>query len=300
LKIPSLVVIFVIPLVCANAQVTQPPLSQRQACERFTSAVVRIEAGGKSRGTGFLVTQDGFILTAGHVITDPESGKFFSAILVSLPSGASELARVVIPMTLDTSGQDYAILKVDGKDKLPFIPLGTNEDIIVGSNATIVGYPFSAITVEDRHVSTKFCLSAIVAASDLVAVPIRGTKRIGQQNVPVKADVKVNVIYFQGPSVKGVSGAPLISLDTGNVIGIVTLKLTGIGNALNEMRNNATAGRSSIAISGIGDLNAAFSGIIQVLDEQLANGLGAAVGIDDPAYALKKATRDDERQHPKK
>jgi len=78
LTIPSFTTAFVLLVVSfASGQITPIPLTQRQACERFTDAVIRIEAGGRSRGTGFLVSSDGFILTAGHVITDEKSGQFF-------------------------------------------------------------------------------------------------------------------------------------------------------------------------------------------------------------------------------
>ena len=100
-------------------------------------------------------------------------------------------------------------------------------------------------------------------------------------------DVKVEVIYFQGPSVKGISGSPIISRDTGKVIGIVTLKLTGITPALADLRERGK--HTGIAFSGIGDPGLAFVQVIDVLDQQLANGLGAATGIDDPAHALNMA-----------
>jgi len=189
-------------------------------------------------------------------------------------------------MTTDSVGQDYAILKVDGKTNLPSLPLGSSDGVVVGSDAAIIGFPFSAITLEDRHVSVKFCLSVTITASDLETVPVAGTKKIGPRDVAVQADTKVNVVYFQGPSVKGISGSPIISRDTGRVIGIVTLKLTGITPALNNLRERGK--NTGIAFSGIGDPGLAFGQVIDVMDEQLANGLGAATGIDDPAHALKK------------
>jgi hypothetical protein len=89
------------------AQIAPTPLTQRQACEKFAAAVVRIEAGGKSRGTGFLVSPDGFVLTAAHVIIDQDSGQYFSAVLIRLPDGTSPLAEIVSLMTPDNIGQDF-------------------------------------------------------------------------------------------------------------------------------------------------------------------------------------------------
>jgi len=262
-------------------------------------SVVRLDAGGHSLGTGFLVSSDGFILTAGHVITDETAGEYFSAIEIVLPNGTHKLANVAMPASPDSTGQDYAILKVDGESKLPFIPLGSFSDAAPGTDATIIGYPFSAITVQDQRVTTKFCLSAMVSASDLATILVTGTQRVGNTYSPFNKNVKVDVVYFQGPSVKGISGSPLISRETGKVIGIVTLKLSGIGTSLGELKKETAKGLGSgINISGL-DPGLAINQILTVLDDQLANGLGAATGIDDPAYALKKAQREYGRTHPK-
>jgi V8-like Glu-specific endopeptidase len=279
-------------------QITAQQISQRQTCERFMKAVVRIDAGGRSLGTGFLVSPDGFIITAGHVIRDETAGQYFSVIGVVLPDGNHKLANVAVPISLENSGQDYAILKVNGESSLPFIELGSVNEAVVGSDVTIIGYPFSATTIQDQRVITKFCLNAMVAAKDLVTVTESGTVWTGRKQNAVNKDVKVDVIYFQGPSVKGISGGPVISRDTGHVIGIATQKLTGIGPSLSELKNRMSHG-TGVSLDGLNP-GMAVHDILVILDDQLANGLGAATGIDDPAYALKKAERDYERQHPKK
>jgi len=282
-------------LIVPSGFAQSPLVSQRQsACEDFKKAVVRIEAGGKSRGTGFIVSEDGFIFTAAHVIRD-EAGEYYSVIQVTLPDGSIPRATAV-PLTVDSVGQDYAIIKVEGKSGLPFLPLGSDEDTKLGSDAVIIGYPFSALTVQDRHISIKFCLSAMIAASDEETIPIAGTNHIGQRNIPFNKDVKVDVIYFQGPSVKGVSGSPLISLRTGNVIGIVSTKLAGIGLSLKDLQSQTAHGLGSgVLISGLNP-GSAVNEIVTVLDDQLANGLGSAVGIGDPAHALAQAKRNYRRQ----
>lgn len=273
------------------------PLTQREACAQFSDAVVRIEAGGRSRGTGFIVSPDGFVLTASHVIRD-ESGEYFSAIAIKLPSGNFEFATPVIPLTLDNAEQDFALLKVNKATKLPFLSLGSVEDVVVGADATIIGYPFSAITVQERSVSNKFCLSAAFAAKDLATVTVQGTNKTPRGSVPFKRDVKVDVVYFQGPSVKGISGSPIISRDTGRVVGIVTIKLTGIGSSLMQLKQQTAMGLGgNVSISGL-DPGKAINQILTLLDDQLANDLGAATGIDDPKYALVQAQKKGKQHNP--
>jgi len=84
------------------------------------------------------------------------------------------------------------------------------------------------------------------------------------------------------------------------VIGIVSSKLAGIGPSLEELKDK-TGSDLGMRIR-IGELNprSAINEILTVLDDQLANNLGAATGIDHPAYALERAKRDYERQRPKK
>ena len=227
------------------------PISHPQVCARFSDAVVEIIGGGESFGTGFIVSNDGFILTAAHVVRDKD-GKYFSAISVKMPDGRSELATA-IPMTVESVGQDFALLKVNAKDaktSLPFLALGSVKDVVLGGEATIIGYPFSALTAQGVNVFTKFCLSAAFAATDLTTVQVNETNRAITGVISVNKDVKVDVIYFQGPSIKGISGSPIISLDTGRVVGIVSVKLTGIGNSLMELKQNTEMG-SGLRISGM-------------------------------------------------
>jgi S1-C subfamily serine protease len=285
-------VLFILPVLPVSFAL-QTPMSQRQACAQFSDAVISINAGGQSKGTGFLVSSDGYILTASHVIRD-EAGVYFSAISVKMPDGHFEFATPATPLTLDNVGQDFALLKVGMKDtatKLPFLALGSVDDVAAGSDATIIGYPFSAINVEGTNVLTRFCLSAEFAATDVVTVPVKRTNKTHKGVTPTQKDVKVDVVYFQGPSIKGISGSPIISRDTGQVVGIVSVKLTGISTQLAELNKQIAAGvGSGISLSGL-EPNKAIYEIITVLDNQLANNLGAATGIDDPKYALGRTVR---------
>ena len=83
-------------------------------------------------GSGFIVNDDGTILTNDHVV-----GKRPVRITVNLVDGRELEARHV--------GSDYyvdlAVLKVDAPD-LPVAPLGAPGDILVGERAIAIGNPF--------------------------------------------------------------------------------------------------------------------------------------------------------------
>jgi S1-C subfamily serine protease len=262
------------------------PISQHNACTQFSDAVVSVNAGGVV-GTGFIVSADGLILTANHVVRGGD-GMYFAAIMVKLSDGSDVLATPVDPLSAENIGQDFALLRIDTKRKLTFLTLGSVSDVALGADATIIGYPFSAISSEGKQISTKFCLSASFTAVGTESIEIDMTNRTPKGPVNSHHAVPVDVIYFQGPSVKGISGSPIISRDTGKVVGIVSTKLTGIGSALERLKVETANGLGGgISISGLNP-GPVIHEIVTVMDNQLSNGMGSATGIDDPKLALWK------------
>lgn len=275
-RVLAVAVFFLCPFLIAQ------PMSQKESCQKFSSAVVRIDTGRDSHGTGFIIAQDGWILTAAHVVIDPRNGQSDAAITVTLPDGSIEFAKQVLLVDENVVGKDFALLRLEKTHgKLPALELGSEAGIATGSEVTIIGFPFSAIGRTGEPITKKFCLAGIVSASGMEKVSF--STRTGVR------DVDVSVIYFQGPSVKGLSGSPVISRDTGTVIGILTTRLTGINSSLDQQRQGLE--HPSINMRGGFDLVQTLRDLINVLDTQLANGLGAASGIDDAAFAAKIAQR---------
>jgi len=136
--------------------------------------------------------------------------------------------------------------------------------------------PFSAIGLDGQYVADKFCLSALVASR--ASIKYRNST--------------IELVYFQGPAIKGISGSPMISLDTGKVIGIVNLKLTGLNRELQQMRSDIAQGMArGMSLNGY-EPGTATDEILNLLDSQLANGLGSGTGAADAYYAVKKAQRN--------
>ena len=175
---------FVLLLICP---VCFSQLSQKDACQKFSSAVVRIDAGGESRGTGFLISKDGWILTAAHVVVDESKAALeaYSTIGVTLPDEAFKFATLASPLEPNMVARDYALLKRDGRSNLPYVELGEKPDVIApGSDITIIGFPFSAIGFKDAAIKNQFCLAGTVAYS-------------GTTNVLVSINTKKGPIYIQ-------------------------------------------------------------------------------------------------------
>ena len=91
-----------------------------------------------------------------------------------------------------------------------------------------------------------------------------------------------NIIVFQGPNNKGLSGSPLISNRTGHVVGIVSGRIVGITKELVAIRQEAAKVQNAVRFGGGGASVAPGEAILQlinVLDAFLMSGMGSAFAM---------------------
>ncbi len=86
----------------------------------------------QSLGSGVIVSPDGYIITANHVVDGADE------IKVALASGGQELTAKVIGADAPT---DVAVLKIDAKD-LPTITMADSDKLEVGDVVLAIGNPF--------------------------------------------------------------------------------------------------------------------------------------------------------------
>ena len=140
---------------------------------------------GRSMGTGFLISGDGYVLTNHHVIDRADEVK------VTLSNLREYTAKVVG----SDERSDVALLKIDGKD-LPMLRTGDASSVKPGQWAVAIGSPFG--------------FEQTVTAGIVSAVG-RSNPYANQQYVPfIQTDVAIN---------QGNSGGPLLNT-RGEVIGI--------------------------------------------------------------------------------
>lgn len=153
-------------------------------------------------GTGIIIDSRGYVLTNYHVVEG------VSNIQVSLASGKSTVARLIAhdPKT------DLAIIKVESKEPLPVIRLGTSVDLMKGEPVIAIGNAYGY-----EHTVTRGIISAL------------------HRNVQVSDEQKYNDLIQSDASINpGNSGGPLLNID-GEVIGLnvaVRVGAQGIGFAI--------------------------------------------------------------------
>lgn len=248
-------------------------LAAKTIFARSKAAVVRIWSGNEPRGTGFLISSEGILVTANHVVTQRTAQgakitlRYLSDLQVQLGDGTKYPAKTLAPLSLDSVRNDYALLQIQ-KSGLPFLRLGSWKEVTEGDTVTTLGYPLNSPGV----------LLIVGTVSGRFPLPADVKDEHGN-------DVTVDSIIFEGPANRGLSGGPLICSLTGHVVGIVTNKLVGITPQLQQMQQDLSApGQAEVSLGSVGLGNATLS-LINLLDNYLISGMGGAVAIDP----LKKA-----------
>ena len=143
------------------------------------------------QGSGFIIDKSGYIVTNNHVIDGADT------IKVILRDDAEYNAEIIgrDPVT------DIALIKVDAKDNLPTVPMGSSDNLKVGEWVAAIGSPFGL-----EHTVT----AGIVSAKGRVI----GS---GPYDDFIQTDASIN---------PGNSGGPLINM-RGEIVGINTMIIAG-------------------------------------------------------------------------
>ncbi len=181
-----------------------------------------------SQGSGFIVSNDGYILTNAHVIKGADK------ITVVLNDGR-EMDATVIGSDPHT---DVAVVKIEGKE-FPFVALGDSDQMDIGEWVVAIGSPF--------QLEASLTVGVISAKG-------RQNLKITDLEDFIQTDAAIN---------PGNSGGPLLNLDS-EVIGINTAIVSrsggymGIGfaipsnmakNIMNQIINNGVVTRGFLGVS---------------------------------------------------
>jgi S1-C subfamily serine protease len=220
--------------------------------------------GGAGQGSGFVVGEDGEIVTNAHVVTDAEAGgatdiNEADEVYVEFPDRNQVPAEVV---GFDPFF-DVALLKVDpeGLDLVP-VELGSSEQIQVGQPVAAIGSPFG----QEQSLSV-----GVISATDRTIESLTDFRIDGA----IQTDASIN---------PGNSGGPLLDAE-GRVLGInqqirtasgadegvgFAVPVDAVSRSIDQLRDDAEAEYAFLGVS------------TQPLYPQLADRLD----IDTPTGAL--------------
>lgn len=167
-----------------------------------TYARKRVEA---PLGSGFIIDPDGYIVTNEHVISRA------SKIIVTLSDGSTYQANLVS----SDPENDLAVLKIDSPEPLPYIKMGTSEDLMIGETVIALGNPFGF----KNSVTT-----GVLSATDRTLTFPGRAGEVRYEGL-IQTDALIN---------PGNSGGPLVNIN-GELIGVnvaIVSQAQGIGFAI--------------------------------------------------------------------
>lgn len=149
-------------------------------------------------GTGFIITDDGYIVTNRHVVVLADEAVSTYYVTVVLPGDDLPVRAEIVGSDVQT---DIAVLKVDTGKKLPCVTLGDSDLLQAGELAIVIG---NALGTLDDSVTV-----GVISATS------REINRNGYRVEVIQTDASVN---------PGSSGGPLIN-SYGEVVGITNSKI---------------------------------------------------------------------------
>ncbi|MEW5844072.1 MAG: trypsin-like peptidase domain-containing protein [Bacteroidota bacterium] len=158
----------------------------------------------KSLGSGAIISPDGYIITNDHVAGNAVE------VNVTLTDGREVGAKIIGTDPVS----DICLLKIDGKD-LPYIKLGSSDDLMPGEWVIALGNPFGLFNVNDKPTVTV----GVISATGM---------NLGMAN----DRYYVNMIQTDAAINSGNSGGPLVNA-IGELIGMNTLIYTAQGSSGN-------------------------------------------------------------------
>lgn len=202
----------------------------------------------QSLGSGFIISEDGYILTNHHVVADADK------VIVRL-SDRRELEAQIIG---SDKRSDVALLKIEATD-LPVVKIGNSDNAEVGEWVLAIGSPFGF----DHSVT-----AGIISATD--------RSLANETYVPfIQTDVAIN---------PGNSGGPLFNM-SGEVIGINSQIYTRSGGFMG-LSFSIPMNVAMEVVDQLKDNGKVSRGWLGVIIQEVSRDLAESFGLDKPGGAL--------------
>jgi len=157
-------------------------------------------------GTGFIVSDDGYILTNNHVVAGAEE------VTVYFADRRQFTAQIIgtDPFT------DVAVIKIDAHDRLPVMAFGNSDDVKVGEWILAIGNPGFGGATQLNFTVTAGIISARGRGLNLLRNDLFNDPRYGSEQASWSIEDFIQTDAVINP---GNSGGPMVNL-RGQVVGI--------------------------------------------------------------------------------
>ncbi|WP_444455169.1 DegQ family serine endoprotease [Rhodobacter capsulatus] len=205
-------------------------------------------------GSGFVISEDGYIVTNNHVIKGEDGNAVADEISIEFANGKKLDAKIIgtDPKT------DIALLKVESKEPLPFVNFGDSDKMREGDWVMAMGNPLG------QGFSTSV---GIVSA--------RNRELSGTYDDYIQTDAAIN---------RGNSGGPLFNMD-GTVIGVNTAILSPNGGSIGigfSMASNVV----SKVVGQLKEFGATRRGWLGVKIQDVTPDMAEAMNLATPEGAM--------------
>ncbi|MEP2716638.1 Do family serine endopeptidase [Pseudophaeobacter sp.] len=198
-------------------------------------------------GSGFVISEDGYIVTNNHVIADADE------IEIEFFPGDGQPKELLPAKVVGTDpNTDIALLKVEAPSALKFVNFGDSDTARVGDWVVAMGNPLGQ----------GFSVSAGIVSA-------RNRELSGSYDDYIQTDAAIN---------RGNSGGPLFNMD-GDVVGVNTAILSPNGGSIGigfSMASNVVT-KVVAQLKEFGETRRGWLGVrIQDVDEDVAEAMGLA------------------------
>lgn len=154
------------------------------------------QTSAAASGSGFIISDDGYILTNHHVIEGADS------ITVTAYDGTKYKAELVGSY----AANDIAVLKIDANNLVP-VSLGSSDNLKVGDNVVAIGNPLGELTFS--------LTSGVVSALDREITTNNGTMNLIQTDCAINSGNSGGALFNMYGEVIGITNAKYSSSSSG-------------------------------------------------------------------------------------
>lgn len=220
----------------------------RRFFEQFPQFRQPEQRRGAGFGSGFIISEDGYVITNAHVVNDA----------VDIRVGLADRREFDAELVGSDTATDIALLKLDAEN-LPVVKLGDSDELKVGEWVLAIGSPFGF-----EHTATQGIVSALARSlPDDTYVPF------------IQTDVAVN---------PGNSGGPLFNTD-GEVIG-VNSQIFSRSGGYQGLSFAIPINVAAAIAEQIRDKGYATRGWLGVMIQNVDQALAESFGLERPEGAL--------------